>query len=98
MKKLIANQSIWYKGKLYVRSQELPTDSPEYVDAWLECGSAQWSDDEDAFHSTINRAQMVTAEPGLPGTAVGSDADSADQDLVGKVPETKARKKAKGKE
>lgn len=94
--KLIAKQPIWFKGKLYVRGQELPTISQEYVDAWLECKSAEWSDNNLSSNEVKIKAQKVTAEPGLPGTAVGSDADT-DENLVGKVPETKARKKAKGK-
>lgn len=90
-KKLIAVTSILYLCRMYKPGEKLPVNDPEMVEAWLEAGTAKW-DDGSGSKPEASKAKPVTAEPGRTGSAVSSDAEDG-EDLVGKVPETKARKK-----
>lgn len=92
MKRLIAVTHILYLCHTYAPGEELPQNNPEMVDAWLEAGTAKWDDGSEPPKTETPKAKPATAEAGLPGAAVGSDSDNG-EDLVGKVPETKARKK-----
>lgn len=91
MQKLIARAVILYNGKLYDIGDELPTNNPQYVEAWIAAGTAVWKDAEEVTPVPV-KAVARTAEPGLPGKAVASESEDGD-DLVGKVPKTAARKK-----
>ena len=90
MQKLIARTAILYDGKMYDVGAELPTNNPQYVEAWTAAETAVWKDAEEV--TTPVKAVARTAEPGLPGMAVASESEDGD-DLVGKVPKTAARKK-----
>lgn len=90
MQKLIARAAILYNGKLYAIGEELPTNNPQMVDAWIAAGTAVWKNVEEV--TTPAKAVARTAEPGLPGKATLSESEDGD-DLVGKVPKTTARKK-----
>lgn len=85
---LIARMSVLYLSRLYKVGDELPTSDPVMVQAWLEAGSAVWESGEAPAKKPT--AKPVTAEPGLPGKA---EASETDDNLVGKVPKTSARKK-----
>lgn len=90
MQKLIARTAILYNGKMYAIGEELPTNNPQYVEAWLSAETAVWKDAEEVTAPV--KAVARTAEPGLPGKAVASESEDGN-DLVGKVPKTAARKK-----
>lgn len=93
MQRLIAKAYILHQSKMYQPGDELPYDE-HMVGAWLEAGSAEWSDTEtEPVKTPSPKATSVTAEVGLQGTnVVGSDSEDG-IDLVGKVPKTTRRKK-----
>ena len=90
MQKLIAQQSILFESKIYAPGEELPTKDAGMVEAWLAAKTAVWINDD--AKSTKAKARPRTAEPGLPGAAVASEAEDGDN-IVGKVPKTTSRKK-----
>lgn len=92
MQKLIAKATILYESKLYGIGEELPTNNPQFVEAWLSAGTAVWKDDEVETKAPV-KAVAQTAEPGLPGQALASESEDG-EDLVGKIPKTAARKKS----
>ena len=53
-KTLIARTEILYNGKMYNIGEELPTNNPQYVDAWIEAGTAVWEGAEKAPSDTEN--------------------------------------------
>lgn len=89
MKKLTAQMDILFESKIYAPGEELPTKDEGMVDAWLAAKTAVWIDDEE---KKAPEARPRTAEPGLPGAAVSSEAEDG-VNLVGRVPKTKARSK-----
>ena len=94
MQKLIARTPILFESKLYGVGTELPTHNTAMNEAWIKAGTAKWVDDEAvSTEKTVSvKAKPKTAEPGLPGMAVASESETG-EDLVGKVPKTKARSK-----
>ena len=70
----------------------LPADRPEDTAAWIEAGTAMWVP-EDYHPPSGVAARPVTAEPGLPGIAVGGELTG--NDLIGKIPETVERRRRK---
>ena len=46
MKKLIAKYPILHLAKLYKIGEELPTNEPTMVKAWVENKSAEWKEDD----------------------------------------------------
>ena len=90
MQRLIAKAYILFESKMYGIGEELPTKNPQIVDAWINAGTAVWKSDEE-IKATV-KARPVTAEPGLAGEALVSE-EAAEENLVGKVPKTTARKK-----
>ncbi len=44
MKKLIAKRDILYECKYYEKGEMLPTKEPNMVQAWIDCGSAEWQE------------------------------------------------------
>lgn len=86
---LTAVYPILYQSHQYKVGEELPTNNPDMVDAWLEAGTAAYISSEDTDKAV--KATPVTAEAGLPGEAAASESDG--EDLVGKVPKTPARTK-----
>lgn len=89
VKTLVAAYPILYHTHQYAIGDELPVNDVAMVEAWIEAGTAVWSDGEE--EEKPPKAVPKTAEPGLPGKAVSSETDG--EDLVGKVPKTPARKK-----
>lgn len=81
--------SILYRSTLYGVGDQLPSDDTSMVDAWIEAGSAVWSDDEETT-STAAIAKSVTAQPGMPGMSSDGDPDA----LIGRVPKRGRKKKA----
>lgn len=88
-KKLVAKSFILYNSTNYKPGDELPANNAAMVDAWLSAGTACWMTEGD---KESVKARTATAEPGLAGLAIGSDADNG-ENLVGRVPKTAARKK-----
>ncbi len=85
----LAQAYILYNSTQYKPGDELPTNNPEMLEAWLEAGTAAWVD-EDVVKKA--KAQSVTAMVGLYGQAVCSDSDNG-EDLVGRVPINNGRRK-----
>lgn len=89
MKKLIARKHILCNGKMYAPGSELPTNNVSITDAWLRAKTAAWVDKEKTIAA---KARLVTAEPGLPGSAAASESENG-EDLAGKIPQTSKRKR-----
>lgn len=85
---LTAVYPVLYLSRQYSVGEELPTNDPEIVEAWVAAGTAVWMPDMDP----AARAKPRTAEPGIPGQAEYSEAEDRD-DLAGKIPKTRARKR-----
>lgn len=90
MAKLIAIYPILYRSTQYKVGQSLPADDERMVQAWIGAGTAKWMDDSETKEPT--KAKPVTAEPGLPGESKNGESS---ENLVGKVPKTPTRTKAK---
>lgn len=76
----------------YAPGDFLPTDKPEDTAAWVDAGTAMWVP-EDYKPPDHAAAHLVTAEPGLPGIAVGGELTG--DDLAGKIPKTVERRRRK---
>lgn len=87
MMKLTATYPILYHSKQYRVGEDLPTNDPNMVQAWLDAGTAVWQDGE---QTTPAKAVSVTAEPGLAGASPNGETN---ENVVGKVPKTPARTK-----
>lgn len=88
LKILTALYPILYLSHQYKVGDELPANDPGMVEAWLQAGTAAWI-------QTVGespKAKPRTAEPGLPGEAVPSEAEDGD-DLAGKIPKTFGRRR-----
>lgn len=92
MKELIAQQYILFESKMYAPGEKLPVKNPDMVQAWLDAGTAVYVDDEEKKPTA--KATPRTAEPGLAGVAVSSEAEDG-ENLVGKTPKTASRAKKK---
>lgn len=90
MKKLTAQRDILFESKIYAPGDELPTKDAGMVEAWLAAGTAVWIGEEETTKAP--KAKARTAAPGVPGAAVSSESEDGDN-LAGKVPNTRARKK-----
>ncbi|MCD7862862.1 MAG: hypothetical protein LUG61_04975 [Lachnospiraceae bacterium] len=88
---LKAKTTILYNSRIYKPGSELPASNAAMVAAWTAAGTAVWVDD-DAEKKTVVKAKLKTAEPGLAGKALSSEAEDGDN-LVGKVPKTTRRRK-----
>lgn len=104
----IAAIPILYRGKQYKEGETLPVDDAEMVKLWKEAGSVVIvSEEENSEESEEvapvqleNESEVVvseskaipeTAEPGLEGLEVNGETE---ENLVGKVPKTAARKQS----
>ena len=92
MAKLVALSHILVGNREYKPGQALPSEDAATAAAWVESGAAIWRDD-DYQPPTYAKAKSATAEAGLPGLAVGGEVTG--NELVGKVPATHERKRAK---
>lgn len=73
--KLIATRAIRFVGGEYDASQELPQDNPVWVAAWLEAGSAVWSDGaEPEAEEPAPKAEMIAETADEILTANGTEA------------------------
>lgn len=91
-KTLVALYPILHHSHLYKVGEALPVNDADMVAAWLETGTAAWTDGEKSEPEEVAKAVPKTAEPGRTGRA--SDGNETDgDDLAGKVPKTKQRKK-----
>ena len=87
-KVLVAVYPILFHSHQYNIGDILPVNYPDMVQAWLEAKTAVWKQTEEPKA----KAKLITAEPGLAGVAVASEAEDG-ENLVGKVPKTTNRKK-----
>ena len=88
---LVALYPILYHSHQYKIGEELPVNDADMVAAWIEAGTAKWTDGDEPEPEAV-KAVPKTAEPGRTGQASsGSETDG--DDLVGKVPKTKQRRK-----
>lgn len=85
---LIAVYPILYLSHQYKVGDILPANDFRMVAAWLSAGTAVWR----SAPEKASKAKPRTAEPGLPGQAVFSEAQDGD-DLAGKIPQTIGRKR-----
>lgn len=97
---LKARVHILYGGKQYRPGDCLPASNPAYVSAWIQAGSAVWTDESDGSEEarsekTAAKAQPKTAPTGATGIA--QLATGAEEDLVGRVPSKEARGAVKEK-
>lgn len=88
MARLIAAVPILYKNTQHAPGDELPTDNPDMIAAWIEGGAAAYKEDEEPA-AAKPKARRVTAKAGQTGIAQPSNAPESD--LVGQVPEPAAR-------
>ena len=77
---------ILFRSTLYGVGDSLPVDDQSMVAAWIEAGSAKWSDDEETKIAPAI-AKSVTAQPGMPGLSSDGDPEA----LIGRVPERPKR-------
>ena len=86
-KTLIARTEILYNGKMYNIGEELPTNNPQYVDAWIEAGTAVWEGAEKAPSDTEN--EETDTENGETDTENGeTDTENEKSEPVKGVPQT----------
>ena len=86
---LIAQMPILYHSRQFQAGDVLPVNDEVMVEAWLESGAAAYVE---VPTEKPAKAKPMTAEPGQFGQAVNSETENG-EDLIGKVPKTKARKK-----
>lgn len=87
---LVAQTHILHLSHQYKPGDILPANYPDMVEAWIEAGTAAWVDEEELKPKP--KASLAAAISGLVGRAVSSESDG-EADLVGRVPQTEARKK-----
>ena len=87
---LVAQTYILHLSHQYKPGDILPANYPDMVEAWIEAGTAAWVDEEALKPKP--KASLAAAISGLVGRAVSSESDG-EADLVGRVPQTEARKK-----
>lgn len=74
----------------YRAGDTLPADNELMVEAWLEAGSAVWTDEEETAPEEAAKAVPVTAPPGQPGLSSDGDPDA----LIGRIPDKPPRKRS----
>lgn len=89
MSTLIATYPVLYRSRQYRIGDQLPTDDPAMVKAWIEAKSAAWKNEDEGGQpeKPKTKARRATAEPGIEGR---SDSGPV---LQGKVPKTPGRSK-----
>lgn len=90
---LKARTTILYNSRIYKPGSQLPANNAAMVAAWTAAGTAVWADD-DAEEKTAVKAKLKTAEPGLAGKALSSEAEDG-ENLVGRIPKTAKRERKK---
>lgn len=79
MSNLKAVRPVLYLAHQYGIGDTLPVADGSMVNAWLEAGSAVWTEDE--AQAPAPKAKAVTAPSGMPG--ISSDGDT--EALTGKI-------------
>lgn len=87
---LKATYPILFRSKQYSVGETLPADDEEMVQAWIDAGTAAWMDTEEPKA----KAKPVTAPAGLAGQSPNGETDD---NVVGQVPKTPTRTKARKK-
>lgn len=85
---LIATYPILHHSHQYEVGDTLPVNDTDMVQAWIDAKTAAWQEDE----TPQTKAKPVTAEAGLAGQSPNGETD---ENVVGKVPKTPARSRAK---
>ena len=88
---VVATIPILYRGKQYKEGELLPTDDAEMIELWKKAGSVRVIEDGEIPEVALvqPKATPETADAGLEGMAVNGETE---ENLVGKVPKTSARK------
>lgn len=85
---LIALIPILQDNTQYEPGDALPATNPEIVAAWIECGSAEYREDEEP-EEPKPKARQKSAKAGRTGIAQPST--GPENDLVGQVPDPETR-------
>lgn len=72
----------------YEPGDTLPANNPDLVAAWIECGSAEYREDEEP-EEPKPKARRKSAKAGRTGIAQPSN--GPENDLVGQVPDPETR-------
>ena len=87
---LKATRPVLLRNTQYRTGDTLPADNELMVEAWLEAGSAVWTDEDETAPEEAAKAVPVTAPPGQPGLSSDGDPDA----LIGRVPDKPPRKRS----
>ena len=84
--KLVATYPILYRSPQYEVGDSLPADDESMVQAWLDAGTAVWSEGK----QEKAKATPATATAGLAGESKNGETP---ENVVGRVPKTPTRSK-----
>ena len=82
---LIVRKPFFYKGHPYISGETILCDDQEMIEAWERAGSVRNPDEQPQPKKL--KARKASAEAGIPVEG------EAEENLVGKVPGTEARKR-----
>ena len=83
---LVATYPILYRSHQYEGGDSLPADDESMVQAWLDAGTAVWSEGK----QEKAKATPATATAGLAGESKNGETP---ENVVGRVPKTPTRSK-----
>lgn len=83
---LVATYPILYRSRQYEVGDSLPADDESMVQAWLDAGTAVWSEGK----QEKAKATPATATAGLAGESKNGETP---ENVVGRVPKTPTRSK-----
>ena len=83
---LVATYPILYRAHQYEVGDSLPADDESMVQAWLDAGTAVWSEGK----QENAKATPATATAGLAGESKNGETP---ENVVGRVPKTPTRSK-----
>ena len=83
---LVATYPILYRSHQYEDGDSLPADDESMVQAWLDAGTAVWSEGK----QEKAKATPATATAGLAGESKNGETP---ENVVGRVPKTPTRSK-----
>ena len=86
---LTALRPILLDNTQYERGDALPANNPDLVEAWIECGSAEYREDGEPAGPEKPKAKRRSAKAGRTGIAQPSS--GPENDLVGQVPDPETR-------
>ena len=85
---LIALNPVLLDNTQYNPGDTLPANNPDLVAAWIECGSAEYREDEEP-ENPKPKAKRKSAKAGRTGIAQPSS--GPENDLVGQIPDPEMR-------